>query len=316
MLSRLEVIERYPILETVWDAAHQSFPVRVTRSFADRFVGFDRNDPLARQVLPHENEIEFDDGLFDPVGDYQRSPVPWVIRKHSDRALILVTKRCHIHCRYCFRRTFTPGAAADPTDEEWQAVLAYLENERPHEIILSGGDPLALKTSRLLRLVDDVSPFCDVLRIHTRAPITQPSRVTTKLVEGLAARGPVWVVVHANHPNELSEDAVGALSQFVDRGLPVLNQSVLLKGVNDDVETLVTLFRALVRQRILPYYLHHPDQVEGAQHFWISPAQGLSIYRQVRSQLSGVACPKYVIDPPDGTGKIAVADWLNAQIPR
>jgi len=180
------------------------------------------------------------------------------------------------------------------------------------ELILSGGDPLAVSDRRLFDVIDAVRPQVPVVRIHTRAPISAPDRVSPGLVKGLRARAPVWVVVHCNHPDELSADVVASLFRLVDAGVPVLNQAVLLAGVNDDVAVLAALFTRLVRLRVFPYYLHHPDSVQGNAAFRLTPERGLELVSGLSAVVSGVALPRYVIDPPDGLGKIDVAQWVRA----
>ncbi|MFT4623873.1 MAG: lysine 2,3-aminomutase [Myxococcota bacterium] len=303
-MGRPEVIAARPDLEGIWREADALFPVRVTRSFWDRIDHSDPADPLARQVLPDARELLPAPGdRDDPVGDAACSPLPWVVHKYPDRVLLLLTKRCHLYCRYCFRRTFAPGDREDPTDAEWEAALAYAEASGATEVILSGGDPLAVRDSRLFETIDRLRPHVPTLRIHTRAPITRPDRVTAELVEGLRRRAPVWVVVHCNHPAELDDSVTQALGRLVDAGVPVLNQAVLLRGVNDDVATLAALCEGLVQRRVFPYYLHLTDQVTGNAHLRIGRERALELHDQLRRRVSGVALPRLVVDPPDGSGK-------------
>jgi lysine 2,3-aminomutase len=311
MVGRPEVIAARPELARTWEAVDRLFPVRVTRSWWDRVDPTDPADPLARQVLPSPDELVAAPGdLIDPVGDAARSPVPWVVQKHPDRVLLLLTKRCHVYCRYCFRRTFSPEDAEDPSPEAWEEALAYATGCGAREAILSGGDPLAVRDDRLLGTIDRLrAGGLRVIRLHTRAPITFPRRVTDDLVRGLAARAPVWVVVHVNHPRELAPDVDAALARLVDAGIPVLNQAVLLRGVNDDVDVLAGLCEALVERRIRPYYLHHTDAAAGNGAFRVDPARGLELVAALRRRVSGIAFPRYVVDPPDGSGKIDVDAW-------
>lgn len=307
VVGRPEVTRRRPEVGAAWSAADALFPVRVTRSFWERADRDDPDDPLLRQVLPDPRELVAQpDDVPDAVGDLARSPLPWVVRKHADRVLLIATKRCHLYCRYCFRRTHQPGAALDPTAEEWEAALSYAETSGAEEVILSGGDPLVLKDEALFATVDRLRASIPVVRIHTRAPITQPARVTTALVAGLRARAPLWVLVHCNHPGELSADVDVALSRLVDAGLPVLNQAVLLRGVNDDAAVLARLSRELVRRRVFPYYLHQTDPVPGNAHLRVPVGEGLALYEELRRQVSGIALPTFVVDPDDGSGKVRV----------
>jgi len=304
-VGRSEVLSARPDLAAAWSAADPLFPVQITRSFWERADPSDPSDPLLRQVLPDLAEALPDPAdLDDPVGEKGLSPVPWVVRKHRDRVLLLLTKRCHLYCRYCFRRTHAPGDDLDPTHAEWEAALRYAETCGAEEVILSGGDPLATSDARLFATIDRLRPAIPVVRVHTRAPITEPRRVTKALVDGLRARLPVWVIVHCNHPAELSGDVDAALARLVDAGIPVLNQSVLLRGVNDDAAVLADLSRALVRRRVFPYYLHHTDAVTGNAHLRVPLEEGERIHRELRALVSGLALPSFVVDPPDGSGKV------------
>jgi lysine 2,3-aminomutase len=305
MVGQAEVLASRPDLAQVWEPADRNFPVRITRSFWERIDPADPQDPLALQVLPDERELLPDpDDLLDPVGDSARSPVPWVVHKYRDRVLLLLTKRCHLYCRYCFRRDHQPGEAQDPTEEELRCALDYVRASGVREVILSGGDPLAVPLPRLLDILDQLRPAVPVVRVHTRAPITFPESVTSALVAGLRARTPVWVVVHCNHPRELSPEVDAALAALVDGGIPVLNQTVLLRGVNDQVEVLESLFDGLMRRRVEPYYLHVTDRARGNSHLRVELPQAVELYRQLRARLGGIVLPRLVLDPPEGTGKV------------
>ena len=312
-MSPQEAKQRFPdVVLDVWRGLSSVFPVRVTRSWADRVRAAD--DPLGLQVFPHPSELLTDPlDIPDPVGEEGRMPVPWVVQKHQDRALLLVTRRCHLHCRYCFRRDL--DGAQDPSEEELDQAVSYLRESGVHEVILSGGDPLILRTDKLGQIIDALRPAVPMIRIHSRAPITFPARVDEALVDMLKQRGPVWMVVHVNHPDELSDEVCRGLALLVDGGIPVLNQSVLLRGVNDDPDVLTNLCRRLLELRVRPYYLHHPDAVPGGGRFRVSLEAGLAIHNVLQKRLSGIALPKYVIDPPDGTGKVPVAEWVAHSVP-
>ncbi len=302
MVRRAAILASRPDLAPIYDPIDRLFPVRITASFASRADLTDPEDPLALQVLPHPGELETD-GLDDPVGEKAHSPVPWVIRKYPDRALLLVTKRCHLYCRYCFRRTHAPGEALDPTPEELDRAFGWLRGEPAlRELILSGGDPLILRRNHLFSLIDRGLEARLRVRIHTRAPISFPACVDAELARGLASRA-VFLVVHCNHPRELAPDVRDALRLLADAGVPLLNQSVLLRGVNDDPAVLAELFETLLRLRVRPYYLHHPDAVLGNAPFRVSRERGWRIWSALRNALGGLALPRYVWDPPDGSGK-------------
>jgi lysine 2,3-aminomutase len=313
ILSPSSTKRRFPVLdEALWRRMEDIFPVRVTRSWADRVQAV--NGPLGRQVFPQATELVSNPlDVPDPVGEEGRMPVPWVIQKHEDRALLLVTRQCHLHCRYCFRRDL--DGEAEPSAEALQAAINYLCDSGVREVILSGGDPLVLPTARLAQIVDALRPDVPLIRIHSRAPITCPSRVDAALVEMLRGRAPLWMVVHCNHPAELSDAVRSSLNQLVDAGIPVLNQSVLLRGVNDSVDVLAELSEALLELRVKPYYLHHPDAVPGGGAFRVSVEAGLALHNALRHRVSGLGLPAYVIDPPEGTGKVPVAEWVSNSVP-
>ena len=308
VLGRSELLGRFPGLPArLVERADALFPVRVTRSWVARMTGA-HDGPLAAQVLPDPAELLQSPGdVPDPVGEAARRPVPYVVQKHPDRVLLQVTRRCHLYCRYCFRRD--QHDTPEPTAADLDRAIAYARGSGAHEAILSGGDPLALSDRRLFGVIDALRPNVPVIRVHTRAPITAPYRVTDDLVGGLARRRPVWMVVHCNHPDELSADVREAVGRLRDAGVPLLNQSVLLRGVNDDPDVLARLSDALVELQVFPYYLHHTDPVPGNARFRVSIDQGLEIHAALANRVSGIGLPRYVIDPPDGSGKVDVARW-------
>lgn len=309
-MGRREAEERFPWLASVdWKAVANTFPVRLPRAYLGEAVHPD--DPRLLTALPANDElVPHPDDVPDPVGEQKLSPLPWVVRKHHDRVLLLLTKRCHVYCRYCFRRDHVPGQGDDPTPKEWADMLAYAKESGAREAILSGGDPLAVNDRRLFEVLDFLRPEVPVMRIHTRAPITFPARITAPLVAGIAARAPVWVIVHCNHPVELTPPVRAALARLVDAGIPVLNQSVLLRSINDSASVLADLSNELLSLRVFPYYLHHPDAAPGNAAFRLSLTEGKEIYAALRMQVSGIGLPVYVVDPPDGSGKRAVSDML------
>jgi lysine 2,3-aminomutase len=302
-----ELRARFPGSNTeTWSAADRAFPVRITRSWADRMTAHD--DPLGLQVIPRAMELHEQEGdVPDPVGESLKQPLPWVVHKHPDRVLIKVTRRCHLYCRYCFRRD--QHDTTEPSADELERAMAYVRSSHAREVILSGGDPLTLSNRKLLDLVKKARQSASRVRIHSRAPITHPARINAALVEGLRSHAPVWMVVHCNHPRELSTDVSHALNRLVDAGIPVLNQTVLLRGVNDHADILVELSEALMQLRVHPYYLHHTDPVPGNGEFRVSINRGLDIHAEMASRLGGIGLPRYVIDPPDGSGKIDVSQW-------
>ena len=306
IVGKKELLSRFPSLsQNIFDQADQLFPVRITRNWLTRVKSMD--GPLGRQAFPDHSELASQTGdLLDPVGEEQLSPHPWLIQKHADRILFITTRRCHLYCRYCFRRNHT--GAEDPSQEEWDSAIAYINEQHVQECILSGGDPLAVSHARLTQLFETLQT--PTIRIHTRAPITEPSVITPKLIQLLNKRAGVWVIVHCNHRDELSQEVRDGLRSLIQAGIPVLNQAVLLKGVNDSVDALRGLFQELVQLQVFPYYLHHTDSAAGNGAFRVSLERGLSIYQELSEIVSGIALPKYVIDPPDGSGKIDVATYV------
>jgi len=300
-----------PALDPSLRAAARRFPVRWTDYYLGLVDADDPADPIRRIAFPEPDELEADvSAIEDPVGEREKSPVPFVVRKHPDRAILLVSSRCHVYCRFCFRRTFPDGAHRDPTPAELDGAIDWLTRQAElREVILSGGDPLVLPDAVLRRIVARLSaaPWLERLRVHTRAPVHDPARVTPELAAALASGLPTWVVLHFDHPREVTPETRRAVELFLRAGLPVLNQTVLLAGVNDDAVTLEALCRALVAARIKPYYLHHPDRVPGGGSFYVTLERGLAIYRELRLRLGGgLALPAYVIDLPDGSGKVPV----------
>ena len=307
MVSPSEARDRFPGSDPeVWRDADRQFPVRITRSWSNRMTAHD--DALGLQVIPREGELQAREGdIPDPVGEAHNRPMPWVVHKHPDRVLLIVTRRCHLYCRYCFRRD--QHDSTEPSSEELDRAMAYVRSSQAREVILSGGDPLTLSNRKLLSLVQKARESASRVRIHSRAPITHPGRVDSGLIEGLRLHAPLWMVVHCNHPAELSTEVTDALQRLVDAGIPVLNQTVLLKGVNDNASTLVELSEALMQVRVQPYYLHHTDPVPGTGDFRVSIDRGLEIHADMSARLGGIGLPRYVIDPPDGSGKVDVRQW-------
>lgn len=280
------------------ESASGQFRVFAPREYVAKMIPGDPHDPLLLQVLPRAAETQDAPGFVnDPVGDLNASLSPGLIHKYEGRVLLVTTGACAIHCRYCFRRHF-PYEATPRTLEAWsEAIRQIAADSSVEEVILSGGDPLTLVDSLLGQLVAELAriPHLKRLRVHTRLPIVIPARVTDELLGWLTgSRLAPIVVIHANHAREVEGDVARALSRLVRAGVPVLNQSVLLRGVNDDVESLAELSRTLVNLQVMPYYLHQLDRVSGAQHFEVSVDRGLALIEQLRARLPGYAVPRYV----------------------
>jgi lysine 2,3-aminomutase len=269
----------------------------------------DPADPIARQYVPSPEELIASAGESrDPIGDAAHAPLPGLVHRHPDRVLLMPTEACAVHCRFCFRR-HTLTEPRTMTDAELDAALAYVRTRSEiREVILTGGDPLVLSHLRLGRLIArlDAMPHLMTLRVHSRVPIAAPSRVTPALVAALVTRKAMYLAVHCNHARELSPQAVAACRMVLDAGIPVLAQTVLLKGVNDSADALAELMEALVAARIKPYYLHHCDMVAGASPFRTTVAEGRALMAELRRRVSGLALPTYVLDIPGGHGKVPV----------
>lgn len=289
-------------------AASRNFSLFAPRGFVARMRWGDANDPLLRQVLPLEEELEDIPGFVaDPVGDADATRQPGLIQKYEGRVLLVTTGVCAVHCRYCFRRHF-PYADAPRSLADWQPALDEIAADKTiHEVILSGGDPLMLVDHLLAELVEELAaiPQLRRLRVHTRLPIVIPERVTDKLTDLLGGTQltPI-VVVHSNHANELDASVVAALAKLSDAGIPLLNQAVLLRGVNDTVAAQVALCEKLVDHRVMPYYLHQLDRVAGAAHFEVPVEIGRQIIAELRARLPGYAVPRFVTEIPRALGKI------------
>jgi EF-P beta-lysylation protein EpmB len=287
------------------------FPVLVPDSFLNRMRLGDSADPLLRQVLPLQSETVMTEGFHsDAVGDLSARRVPGLLHKYCGRVLLIAASACAVHCRYCFRRDY-PYETEPRRLEEWQPALQEIAlDDSISEVILSGGDPWMLNDQRLEWLCSaiDKIPHIERIRFHTRLPIVLPSRVTAELLTMLSnLRAQAIVVVHANHPNEIAGDCETALRRLSKTGIPVLNQSVLLAGVNDCVDALETLSRRLIRIGVMPYYLHHLDHVNGTAHFEVEKEIGQQLIKQLATRLPGYAVPRYVQEIPGEPGKTPIA---------
>ncbi len=273
----------------------------------------DPHDPIAAQFRPDARELETAPGeLTDPIGDDAHTPVKGVVHRYADRCLLKLVHVCPVYCRFCFRREMVgPQGDGALTGEELDAALAYIQAHGGiWEVILTGGDPFLLSARRVREITARLAaiPRVKILRWHTRVPTVDPLRVTPDLVDALRAEGATtYVVLHANHPRELTEQARAAIARIVDSGVPMLSQTVLLKGVNDDAETLEALMRGLVEARVKPYYLHHLDKAPGTSHFRCTVAEGRELAQALQHRVSGLAQPTYVLDIPGGHGKARLA---------
>jgi EF-P beta-lysylation protein EpmB len=294
----LRLLDLPDLAATLSETAAAQFPLRVPRGFVARIRRGDRNDPLLRQVLPVLDEERVVPGFgLDAVGDAAARGATGVIHKYAGRALLVATGSCAVHCRYCFRRHF-PYAEETAAAARWSEALDYLRSDAGiEEVLLSGGDPLSLSTAKLAEFTDALARIEHVraLRIHTRLPVALPERVDAELLDWLR-RLPqhVVIVIHANHANELDAGVDAALAALRDAGATLLNQSVLLRGVNDAADALVALSRRLFEAGVLPYYLHQLDRVAGTAHFEVGDDQARDLHKTMTARLPGYLVPRLV----------------------
>jgi lysine 2,3-aminomutase len=311
----LAPLERLPELERV--AAR--YALAITPAMAELIDPADPADPIARQLMPNEAELEVrGEERDDPVGDFAFSPVEGVVHRYPDRVLLKPTHTCAVYCRFCFRREMVgPEGLSNLTAAQMDAAFAYIAG-RPEiwEVIVTGGDPFVLSPRRLADISARLAAIehVKVVRYHTRVPVVDPGAVTDELVAAIKCEGKaVYVALHANHPRELTPAARDGCARIIDAGLPMLSQTVLLKGVNDDPETLGALMRGFVENRIKPYYLHQGDLAPGTAHLRTSIEEGRALMRAMRGRFSGLCQPTYVLDIPDGHGKVPVGpDYVGA----
>jgi lysine 2,3-aminomutase len=293
-------------LDALSDVAAR-YAVAITPAMADLIDRDDAGDPIARQFVPDTRELmKLPEERDDPIADDPFSPVEGVVHRYPDRVLLKVVNACAVYCRFCFRRAMIGPGQGGLSPKALAAALDYIAaHPQIWEVILSGGDPLVLSARRIKDVVKRLAaiPHVKVIRVHTRMPVVAPERINAVLVRALRTDKATFIVLHANHPRELTEQARAACGRLIDAGIPMLSQSVLLRGINDDVETLGALMRTLVECRIKPYYLHHADLAPGTAHLRTTIAEGQDLMRGIRGRLSGLCQPTYVLDIPDGYGK-------------
>ena len=288
------------------------YAVAVTDDIANLIDPTDPDDPIARQFIPSADELRSEIGeSADPIGDHTHSPVAGIVHRYPDRVLFKLVHVCAVYCRFCFRREMVgPGKETALPQASYRAALDYIRARREiWEVILTGGDPLMLSPRRLSGIMTELAAIDHVriIRIHTRVPVADPAAISDEMVGALKVTGAAtWVAVHANHPRELSVKARAACARMVDAGIPLVSQSVLLRGVNDDAATLEALMRAFVECRIKPYYLHHGDLAPGTAHLRTTLARGQELMAALRGRVSGLCQPEFVLDIPGGHGKAPV----------
>lgn len=288
----------------------ENFSIRLTPETFRQMRGLEASDPVYAQYVPSTDELDIaSEEMSDPIGDDAFQTLKGITHRYPDRVLLKPTHTCQVYCRFCFRREKVGQADEALNQAELAAALDYIaRTPEIWEVILSGGDPLILSDRRLGMILDRLGHMehVEVIRFHTRIPVVDPGRVTDDLIATLKRKTPIYIVIHVNHPNELTEAVKAGLARLVDAGIPLLSQTVLLKGVNNDVEVLAKLMRGLVRARVKPYYLHHLDKAKGTGHFRCPVEEGQELMRALRGRLSGLCQPTYVLDIPGGYGKVPI----------
>ena len=285
------------------DRVIEEYPVRINPYF--RALIREKGDPIYRQVVPDGQELLDDVGIDDPLNEEGDSPVPSVVHRYEDRALLMVTHQCPVYCRFCTRKRFV-GKVPIPREVVRQGIEYIRAHPEIRDVILSGGDPLILKDREIEEILKSLRaiPHLDIIRIGTRVPGALPQRITQKLCRMLRRYHPLYININFIHPREITEEAAAACSRLADAGIPLGSQTVLLKGINDDPETIKELMQRLLAIRVKPYYLYQADLTRGTEHLRTSVECGLDIIRGLQGRISGMAIPKFVIDLPGGGGKV------------
>jgi lysine 2,3-aminomutase len=289
----------------------ETFSLSVTSDMLQLINPQDAADPIAKQFIPTLAEsVITDNEHHDPIGDHVHAPVKGIVHRYPDRCLLMPLQVCPVYCRFCFRRENVSQAKGTLTPKELNDAYQYLKSHPEiWEVILSGGDPLMLKPTALQSIIENINaiPHIDIIRIHTRVPVVDSARINTDMLKALqSSNKTVYVILHANHPREFTPDAIAAINAITKAGIPMLSQTVLLKEVNDDIETLSQLMRCFVKHKIKPYYLHQGDLAKGTGHFRTTIAKGQALMRELRGRFSGLCQPTYVLDIPGGYGKVPI----------
>ncbi len=307
-----ELIEFFPSLRSSPGIAKVAakYPMAITPYYASIVKNADFSDPVFQMAVPQMNELYDPDFLHaDPLEEEEDMPVPGLVHRYRDRALLMSTTTCSMYCRHCTRKRVAGMRESTISVCQLNAITDYLHaHPEIKDVIISGGDPLTMSTSLLERILQAVRsvPSVDIIRIGTRVPVVLPQRITPELVQVLAKYHPLWINTHFNHPNEITAEAEAACARLANAGIPLGNQSVLLRGINDEPHVMEDLCRRLVRMRVRPYYLFQCDLVRGVEHFRTPISRGIEVMEYLRGRLSGLAIPTYVVDTPHGGGKIPV----------
>jgi lysine 2,3-aminomutase len=307
-------------LEGARAAERAGFPISVTPYYLGLVDRDDPRCPIRRQVVPSASELRDVPGdLRDPLGEEAHEVAPGLIQRYPDRALLFATDRCAVYCRFCTRSRLVGAGGGARSLERLSAAFEHLRaHPEIRDVIVSGGDPFAMTTEKIVGIVRALRsiPSVETIRLATRVPVTLPQRVTGELVRALRPFHPLWVMTHFNHPKELTVHAIRACERLADAGFPVMNHTVLLRGVNDDETVLAALFRGLVKARVRPYYLLQADPIRGTGHLRTPIATGIRLMEALQGRLSGIALPKLIVDTPGGMGKVPIGpDYVVSRAP-
>ena len=316
-LRELLDAEALPAITEELEKVAAQFSVALTPALLALIDPKDAHDPIAAQFIPSAEELfVHPDELADPISDHAFTPLEGIVHRHEDRVLLKLLHACAAYCRFCFRREQISATQNNLSPEAVDKAISYIaQHKEIWEVILTGGDPFILSERRLKEIMERLNliEHVKIIRFHTRVPVVDPERITKSLIETLKGRAAVYVLLHCNHARELTDAAKRACNLFIDAGIPMLSQSVLLRGVNDNAKDLGELMRAFVENRIKPHYLHHGDLVRGTSHFRIPLNEGQKLLKELRG-LSGLCQPSYIIDIPGGHGKIPVNPPFAEQI--
>lgn len=321
-LRKIDDLEQHDLLEEGQkadiSAVLEKFSLAVTPHVLGIMTHADPSGAVAAQYVPSASELnEHPSESEDPIADAKHSPVPGIIHRYGDRVLLNVIQTCAVYCRFCFRRENVGPGNGGLSPAQLDDAIEYIRNdEQIWEVILSGGDPLTLAPRRLAAVIKRLAAISHVgvVRLHTRVPCVAPEKINKELVSALKEHSALYIVIHVNHADEISPEVSRKLAMLADSGIPLLSQSVLLKDINDNPETLTQLFRKLLVNRVKPYYLHHGDLAKGTHHFRTSIKRGQEIVRQLRGPLSGLCQPQYVLDLPGGYGKVPIGHQYLEQV--
>lgn len=303
LIKAEQISEEFGVGNDIMGKVIAEYPVRINPYFMSLIK--EKDDPIYRQVVPDEHEIHDYTGIVDPLNEEGDSPVPSVVHRYEDRALLMVTHQCPVYCRFCTRKRFV-GKVPIPRETVQRGIAYIRDHDEIKDVILSGGDPLILKDKELEEILKGLReiPHLDIIRIGTRVPGALPQRITNKLCRMLKRYHPLYMNINFIHPREITNEVARACGRLADAGIPLGSQTVLLKGINDDPQTIKELMQKLLAIRVKPYYLYQADLTRGTEHLRTSVECGLNIMKELQGRISGMAIPKFVIDLPGGGGKI------------